>query len=111
MTMMVTNALYEEIVEALRKVAAEMGLAVDSIDTYNGIVKLKKGINWYTLGDIVQVNLFTVKGAQIVHVAAGVNDHGNVGMTAQYGYHHKMERQLIEKMRDHLGIRRCKVIP
>lgn len=111
MTMMMTNATYEEVVNALRAAAMEMKLETASVDTYSGVVKLRKGINRWTFGDIVQVNLFAIHSAQVVHVEAGVNSHGDPGLPSPYGYHRRLERELVERMRDRIGVRRCKIIP
>lgn len=111
MTMMVTNASYEEVVAALRYAAARMELEVSHVDAYNGIVKLRRGYTWKAFSTLIQVNLFAIYSAQIVHVQAGHNFKGEVGVQDQIGYHQEQERQLVTYMRDRIGVRRCKVIP
>ena len=111
MTMMMTNASYEEVVAALEYAADRMELEVDHVDAYNGIVKLRRGYTWKAFSTLIQVNLFAIHNAQIVHVHAGHNFKGEVGVQDQIGYHQEQERQLVLFMRDRIGVRRCKIVP
>ncbi len=111
MTMMMTNASYEEVVAALRWATVKMELEVASVDTFNGIVKLKRGYTWKAFSTLIQVNLFSIHKAQIVHVHAGHNFKGEVGVQDQMGYHQEQERQLLILMRNSIGVPRCKIVP
>ncbi len=110
MTMLITSAPYVDVVHALKGAAEKMKLDTASVDTWKGVVKLKRGFNIWTWGDIVKVNLLAIHDVQVVHVEAGANIKGDVGPAA-YGVHRKLERELVTLMRDRLGKGRCDIIP
>ncbi len=109
--MLVTSASFEEVVHALKEAAKEMELDTQMVDTWKGVVKLRRGINWWTFGDIVQVDLLAIRDVHVVHVMAGVNAKGEVGVPSSYGVHRRQEEELVCLMRDRLGRQRCKTVP
>ena len=109
--MLVTSASFEEVVHALKAAAEEMKLDTKMVDTWKGVVKLRRGINWWTFGDIVQVDLLAIRDVHVVHVMAGVDRGGEPGSTDPQGRHRKDEQRLVELMRDRLGKGMCKTVP
>jgi len=110
MTMMVTTASFEEVVHALQGAVDEMKLKTEKVDPSKGVVELRSGINLWTFGDLIKVNLLTIHDVQVVHVESGIDPEGNVQFL-EGGSQRKRERKLIGLMRDRLGPELCDLVP
>ncbi len=110
MTMMVTSASFEEVVNALKDAVEEMKLKTEAVDPSKGVVELRRGVNLWTLRDQIKVNLLTIHDVQVVHIESGAWPEGNVQLVGG-GSQRQNERKLIGLLRDHLGAERCDLIP
>ena len=110
MTMMVTKAQHNEVVEALNRTIKLHDLETVFVDPERHKVMLHRGLNFWTYGDDVKVHLVDIDPVVVVHIQSRISEDNKIQLFSWSTYHWKQELEFLQTLSNILGPDRCHIL-
>ncbi len=110
MTMMVTQAQHNDVVEALDRTIKLRDLETVFVDPERHRVMLHRGLNFWTYGDDIKVHLVDIDPVVVVHIQSRISESNRIQLGVWKNYHWKQELEFLQTMSNVLGPDRCHIM-